>query len=129
MEAKKEAQMFVDKYKHLGLSESTANECALKEVGNIISLLSLYGIHVDLKDKIKYWESVAALFDRSKGDTHKAEILIIDKWKFIRWNEENMKNMPKDRDFEVLFENGYECKYSDKHPQYEIIAWREFATS
>lgn len=54
MEAKQEAKMFVDKYKHIGLGESLANEYAQKEVGNILSLLCLYGLNVDLKDQIKY---------------------------------------------------------------------------
>lgn len=49
-------------------------------------------------------------------------------WNYIEGNEENLKSMPSDRDFEVLFDNGmFSNYYSDELPFSEIIAWREIS--
>ena len=52
---------------------------------------------------------------------------IVSNWRFIKDNEENLKAMPKDRDFEVLFDTGEVCKFSEDFPFAEVIAWRELA--
>ncbi len=50
---------------------------------------------------------------------------IIKGWHFID-DKENLYNMPTNRDFEVLFDDGFVCKFSDEDfPFAEIIAWRE----
>lgn len=49
-------------------------------------------------------------------------------WRFVKDNEENLKAMPNDRDFEVLFDDGTILNFSDEDfPFTEIIAWREIA--
>lgn len=49
-------------------------------------------------------------------------------WRFVKDNEENLKAMPNDRDFEVLFDDGTILNFSDEDfPFAEIIAWREIA--
>ena len=51
-------------------------------------------------------------------------------WRFVKDNEENLKAMPNDRDFEVLFDDGTILNFSDEDfPFAEIIAWREIACS
>lgn len=51
--------------------------------------------------------------------------LVINDWKYID-DVENLKAMPKDRDFEILFDNGSISYFDDEnHPFAEIIAWRE----
>ena len=49
-------------------------------------------------------------------------------WRFVKNHEENLKDMPNDRDFEVLFDDGTILNFSDEDfPFAEIIAWREIA--
>jgi hypothetical protein len=49
-------------------------------------------------------------------------------WRFVKDNEENLKAMPNDRDFEVLFDDGTILNFSDEDfPFAKIIAWREIA--
>ena len=49
-------------------------------------------------------------------------------WRFVKDNEENLKAMPNDRNFEVLFDDGTILNFSDEDfPFAEIIAWREIA--
>jgi len=49
-------------------------------------------------------------------------------WRFVKDNEENLKAMPNDRDFEVLFDDGTILNFSDEDfPFVEIVAWREIA--
>ena len=50
---------------------------------------------------------------------------IVNNWRFIKDNEENLKAMPKDGDFEVLFDNGDVCKFSEDFPFAEVITWRK----
>lgn len=47
-------------------------------------------------------------------------------WRFITHDAENIKDMPKDRDFEVLFDDGTILNFENENfPFAEIIAWRE----
>lgn len=47
-------------------------------------------------------------------------------WLFITHDPKNIESMPRDRDFEILFDNGYETNFnSDSFPFATIIAWRE----
>jgi hypothetical protein len=47
-------------------------------------------------------------------------------WRFITHSPENIKAMPKDRDFEVLFDDGTILNFNnEKFPFAQIIAWRE----
>ena len=57
----------------------------------------------------------------------KLNIADVSNWRFIKNNEENLKAMPNDRDFEVMFDTGEVCKYSEDFPFAEVIAWRELA--
>lgn len=51
-------------------------------------------------------------------------------WLYFKDDENNLMSLPKDRDFEVLFDNGAVLKYSDDNfPFAEIIAWRELEQS
>lgn len=51
-----------------------------------------------------------------------------NKWNFINDihnDQKSLKEMPKDVDFEILFDNGEIHRYSDDDfPFCEIIAWR-----
>lgn len=47
-------------------------------------------------------------------------------WRFFKDNEENLRSIPKDRDIEILFDDGTILQYSDEDwPFAEVIAWRE----
>lgn len=47
-------------------------------------------------------------------------------WRFIKGNDENLRAVPDDRDFEVLFDDGTILNFSNEDfPVAEVIAWRE----
>lgn len=52
----------------------------------------------------------------------------VNGWRFIENNKQNLEDMPVERDFEILFDDGTICKFSDTaFPYAKLIAWREFA--
>jgi hypothetical protein len=53
-------------------------------------------------------------------------------WRFIKGeqNEVNLIEMPKNENFEMLFDNGSICEfYDDDMPFAEVIAWRHISFS
>jgi hypothetical protein len=51
-------------------------------------------------------------------------------WLYFKDDKNNLLSMPKDRDFQVLFDNGDILNYSyHEFPFAEIIAWREIEQS
>ena len=72
----------------------------------------------------KEWSYSILTLDEAIAVMKNCNIPHVSNWRFIKNNEENLKSMPKDRDFDVLFDTCEVCKYSEDFPFAEIIAWR-----
>ena len=71
-----------------------------------------------------------------KNETQKTDkpctIQNVSCWRFIKGeqNEINLIEMPKNENFEMLFDDGSVCEfYDDDMPFAEVIAWRPLACS
>ena len=64
-----------------------------------------------------------------ESETRHSALGAVMGWRFFtKHNDENLRAMPKDRDVEILFDDGTVLKYSDDNwPFAEVIAWREIA--
>ncbi|OQY72826.1 MAG: hypothetical protein B6D44_09075 [Ignavibacteriales bacterium UTCHB2] len=83
---------------------------------------------------IEYWNEASkflSAYDNGLADNLQKQVLRktdVMGWRFVKDNEENLKAMPNDRDFEVLFDDGTILNFSDEDfPFAQIIAWREIA--